>query len=253
MNVMGWRHALLLVGFVGLLLALIFILFIREAPAHHFSHEQFKFKQVFDALRNKQNWLLTCYTGLAFSPVTIFGTLWGNRFLVEAYQLSNTDIAFWISFIFVGLGLGSPILGLLSNYFKERRFAMVLNTFVGFISLSIVIYIHPLPIWLLGSLLFLFGFSIGGFMLAFSVGKEINPHFLTGTVIAMINTSEPILNGITEPLIGKILDLRWQGTIIHGIRFYSVNDYIIALSILPIYLLIATLLLFFLEDHPISS
>jgi hypothetical protein len=81
-------------------------------------------------------------------------------------------------------------------------------------------------------------------MLVFTIGKELNPHFLTGTVIAMINTSEPILNGITEPAIGKLLDLTWDGTIQNGVHIFALKHYQIALSILPIYLFVAALLLF---------
>ena len=152
-----------------------------------------------------------------------------------------------VSLIFIGLGLGSPLLGLVSDYFEERRNVMLISTLVGFAAISAILYCHALPIWLLASLLFLFGFSLGSFMLVFTIGKELNPAFLIATVVAMINTSEPILNGITEPIIGKVLDLTWDGTIQNGSHSFTLQSYHLALSILPAYLLIASLLLLFVK------
>ena len=247
----GWRTCLLMVGIFGVILALLFLIFLKEAPAttDHVvpEHEQFSWQHVVQVLKSKQNWLLTLYNGLAFSPVVIFGGLWGNPFLEKAYHLTHTEIASMVSLIFIGLGLGSPLLGLVSDYFEERRNVMLISTLVGFAAISAILYCHALPIWLLASLLFLFGFSLGSFMLVFTIGKELNPAFLIATVVAMINTSEPILNGITEPIIGKVLDLTWDGTIQNGSHSFTLQSYHLALSILPAYLLIASLLLLFVK------
>jgi MFS family permease len=245
---LGWRLCLFAVGMLGLLLAFLFMLLVRDAPPSTFSnvsqHEHFELKHILQVVNNKRNWLLTLYSGLSFSPITIFGGLWGNPFLESAYHLSHAQIASLVSLVFVGVGIGSPLIGLLSDYVGERRNVMILNTLLGGIAISLILYCHPMPIWLLTLLLFFFGFTLGSFMLVFTIGKELNPHFLTGTVIAMINTSEPILNGITEPAIGKLLDLTWDGTIQNGVHIFALKHYQIALSILPIYLFVAALLLF---------
>jgi hypothetical protein len=76
-------------------------------------------------------------------------------------------------------------------------------------------------------------------MIVFALGKELNSAVLTATVIAMINASDGVLTGITEPAIGKLLDLNWNGVIINGVHHFSLHSYYIALSVLPIYLLVA--------------
>ena len=152
-----------------------------------------------------------------------------------------------MSLVFIGLGIGSPLIGLLSDHLGERRNIMLVSTLIGFSLISIIIYCHALSPWLLSTLLFLFGFSLGSFMLVFTIGKELNPPFLTASVVAMINTSEPILNGITEPLIGKLLDWHWGGTIQNGVHLFTLQNYHFALSILPAYLLLASMLLLFVK------
>jgi len=150
------------------------------------------------------------------------------------------------------LGVGSPLLGFISDRLGNRRLVLLGCTFISFIAILLILYAHPLPIWLLSILLFAFGFFLGAFMLVFAIGKELNKVTLTATVIAMINMSDAMLDAITEPGIGKLLDLGWDGKIVNGVHYFSLHSYHIALSILPIYLLIGTVLLFWVKDQPIK-
>lgn len=253
-NSLGWRECLLITGIVGFVLTFSFAAFVRDAPtfAHHndlLKGYQLEIKDVWQVLKSKQNWLLTLYNGLAFSPIAIFGGLWGNPFLEQAYHLTKTETASMISLVFIGLGIGSPLLGIFSDRLGHRRDVMFVCTLIGCFAISLVLYCHPMPTWILAALLFVFGFTLGAFMLVFAIGKELNPAFLTATVISMINTSEVVLDGLTEPGIGKLLDLSWDGTIINGVHVFTLHNYHIALSILPIYLLSAALLLLWIKKQ----
>ncbi|MDR3477913.1 MAG: MFS transporter [Gammaproteobacteria bacterium] len=245
---LGWRPTLAITGFAGLGLALLFVLIIRDAPP---SAEQTKhpisMQDILKVFKNKQNWLLALYSGLAFSPVAIFGGLWGNPFLQQAYFYSKTEAASMVSLVFVGLGLGSPLLGMLSDRLGNRHHVMLYSTFVSFIAITLVLYCHPMPPWLVATLLFTFGFALGAFVLAFTIGKELNSASLTATVIAMINASDPILDSITEPGIGKLLDMTWDGKLLNGVPYFSLHNYHIALSVLPLYLAIATVILLWVK------
>lgn len=253
---MGWRHSLFAIGIAGIILAFIFVMTVRDAPANSLIQQTekhyFSFKDVLQVFNNKQNWLLTLYGGLAFSPIAIFGGLWGNPFIEQAYHLTKTEAATMVSLVFIGLGIGSPILGFLSDRMGNRKSVMFVSTLVSCIAIILVLYCHPMPIGVLSFLLFIFGFGIGAFMLVFAIGKELNPITLTATVIAMINTSDAALDAITEPLIGKILDMNWDGKIVNGVHYFSLHSYHIAMSLLPIYLFIGTLLILWIRDKKIN-
>jgi hypothetical protein len=90
-----------------------------------------------------------------------------------------------------------------------------------------------------GTLLFLFGFGTGAFMLGFALGKALNAVALAASVIALINTGDAILGAVSEPLAGKVLDVFWEGKQVHGVHYFSVHDYHLALLMLPAYLLVA--------------
>jgi MFS family permease len=252
MGIIGWRSCLTYVGLAGLLLAILFAVTVRDAPEkgkelHHFKMARVTMKDVFLVLKSPQNWLLTLYGGLAFSPIAVFGGLWGNPFLQQAYNIDKTHSASLVSLAFIGLGVGSPILGMVSDRLGERRNLMIGCTFVSCLAISIVLYCHALPLTIVGILLFIFGFALGAFVLVFTIGKELNKAHLTATVIAMINASDAVLDAITEPAIGKLLDLNWDGKMMNGVHYFSMQSYEYALSVLPVYLFLGTVILFWVK------
>lgn len=249
----GWRQCLFCVGVAGIILSSLFFMVVRDRPRSlqmTSTKTPISWQDILQVIKNKQNWLLTLYSGLAFSPVAVFGGLWGNPFLEEAYHLSKTQSATLLSLVFIGLGLGSPLLGMLSDRLGNRRYVMLFSTLVSTAALCLVLYCNTLSTTSLSILLFLFGFGLGAFMLVFTMGKEINSLALTATVIAMINTSDAIFDALTEPLIGKLLDMGWSGQLVNGVHQFSLSSYHMALSLLPIYLIVGSLLLLWVKESP---
>ena len=235
----GFRQSLLYVGLFGLVLSFLFLLLVKDKKSSVQINDTPRFRDMLALLINKKNWLLTFYSGLAFTPLAVLGGLWGNPFFEEAYHLTRTEAASFSSCMFVGLAVGAPLLGLLADRLGDRLKVMMGGTLVSFISLLMVLFVTTIPLWFLGVSLFLFGLGIGSFMSCFAVGKELNSIKLAATVVALINTGDALFGSFTEPFIGKMLDLFWQGKIVNGVHYFSASDYQMALSLLPCYLLAA--------------
>lgn len=248
----GWRQSLYLCAVSGLILAGLFYFIVRDRPIGELSEtgtaEKFSFHDVWMVLINKQNWLITLYSGLAFAPIDGFAGLWCIPFLKETYQVSHTQAALLASFIFLGLAFGSPLLGLWSDRLNKRLPVMLINAFIALITIILIIYVNHFPLWLLGTLLFIFGFSTGAFMLGFALGRELNKITVAATIIALINTGDIIFSALTQPLIGKLLDAHWHGKLKAGVHYFSAIEYRHALSILPVYILLSFILLFFIRE-----
>ena len=235
----GWRASLYEVGLIGFVLALLFVLLVRDnapqtsqhAAKHHLSAD------IVLMLKNKQNWLLMGYSGLSFAPVVIFCGLWGTPFLHMAYQMDTVTASSLVSLVFIGLGLASPLFALIEPYFKNRCGLMFYCTLLSAASISLVLYCPSMSIEMLAVCLFLFGFSLGAFPMVFVIGKEINPLYLAGTVLSFINASDAFLDAITEPLVGKLLD------IFSNTQGFTLLGYKSALVLLPMYQVIGAFLL----------
>lgn len=254
----GWREAMVICSAIGVLLAILFFLIVRNNPKDYVKtplevKETSSLKsELVAVLGNKQNWLLTFYNSFIFAPLAIFGGLWGNLFLIEAYQISKNDAAFLVSFSFVGLAFGAPLIGLFSERFGRRRLIMMVTPLVACLSISLVVYAH-LSFWWVAIGLFLFGFSIGGFILSFAIGRDLNHVALIATFMALINSGDAIFIAVSETLVGKFLDLTWDGSMVEGARHFSLGSFQQSFAIMPVYFVLAALLMFFIKEVRVTE
>lgn len=247
-----WRIALEIVSFAGIILGMLYFIIVKDKPNYHPIVLQknkrpmpYSFKQI---LCNKQTWYLSLYSGLAFAPVSVFGGLWGVPFLETAYQLSRNDAALAISFIFIGFAVGAPFLGWLSDFIGRRKPILFFGTMLAFICLSIVIYSTQLGSLALIFLLFCFGFGASGFFTCFAMIREVFPVILAGTVLGLMNAFDSVCEAVYEPVVGAFLDWTWQGNVRNGIHQFSITGYHLSLSLLPVSLILALVMIYFIKE-----
>lgn len=254
-NKFGWRDAMLQVAILGFVLMLLVFIFVRDKSA---SSEINKIKlrdsgitlwsQLKTILKEKQTWLLSLYSGLAFAPISVFGGLWGVSFLEQAHQLSATTAASAVSLIFVGFAIGCPVSGWYSDFIGRRKIIILLGTVVALITILCILYLPLSSLTMLNLLLFCFGLGASCFFLCFSMIREIHLLIFAATVLGFMNMFDSIWEAFSEPFIGKLLDIGWQGNMANGARVFSLHDYHVALSVLPIYFAVALLVLIFIKE-----
>lgn len=256
---MQWRHAIEVIGIVGLVLAAIFWIVIRDqSPAqkherHIVSTKLSLMESMKQILKNPQAWWLSAYSGFAFAPVMVFGGLWGVSFISEAFTLSHNISAQMVSLIFIGFAVGCPILGWFSDWLGRRRVVMLWGTIGALISISLVVYAPGISASGLAFLLFMFGFSISSFLLCFTMIREINLPILAATAIGFMNTFDALMGAFSDPLTGWVLDLTWDGKFIEEVRIFSVSSYKTAFLLLPAYLIISLIMLLKIKETHCKS
>jgi len=92
-------------------------------------------------------------------------------------------------------------------------------------------------LYILGAFLFLLGLLSSGQVVGFIASIELNPSYANGTAISTVNMITMWLGGIIQTLVGVVLDLAEGSTRVQHV--YSANSYKIALSLIPIFLLIS--------------
>lgn len=247
-----WREALNIIAIPGFCLALLIWLIVRNKKTaltdSHTNNRIKLFSQLISILKDKQTWVLSFYSGLAFAPISVFGGLWGVSFIQQAYSLDAISAAGAVSLIFIGFAIGCPLAGWWSDRVERRKPTMFIGTSLALISIICVLYPPVTTKLFLELMLFLFGLGASCFFLCFSIIREIHPLVFAATVLGFMNTFDSICEAVTEPFIGKLLDFGWTGQLQDGARVFSLHDYHLGLSILPIYLALAFLLLFFINE-----
>lgn len=249
LNHLTWQQTSLYCGVAGLVFAFLFWLLIKDKVSTPVGEVQGPIlKSLCQVMRLRQSWVVAIYSGLAFAPISAFGGFWGIPFLMQNDHLHKTSAAFLLSLIFVGFGVGTPLAGWLSDRIHNRKRVMASGTFLAMVLLIVLIYVPALSAIEVGVLVFLIGFFIGCFFVSFAMIKEINSPLVAGTAIGFINMFNALFGALTEPLVGHVIDSFWQGHAVMGVRVFSDFDYQMGMSILPVGMLVALILICFIRE-----
>lgn len=253
--VVGWEQVLLFIALAGSVLSVLVLLLVRDGPEGHQPNKyplpQF-FHNVFRVLVSHEVWLIGFVGACLYTSLSVFGELWGKTYLEQAHHLTKIEAARTVSAVFYGWAIGAPIAGYLSDKTGRRVMPLVTGAILSLICISIVLYWPGLTYTQLNILLFLYGVFSGVEIIVFIMAKECSGAKLSGTVFAATNMIVTFGGVIFQPLVGKLLDTFGDSGIVSGEHIYTVVDYQVALSVLPLSLLLVTILAFFIKDHRIS-
>ncbi|AUH73558.1 MFS transporter [Legionella sainthelensi] len=245
----GWRHSMLIMGSTGLVLAVLLIFIAKDTPKSHevtTSHpteEEQLIPSLLALMKNKQLWLVACYGGLMYMATPVFCGLWGVPFLMNKMMITKTTAANYISLVFVGWAIASPLWGIFSNRIGLRKPPMYIGCVGALICSLLFIFVPINRAIYMELLLFAFGIFSAGFLPAFTVAKELCNKKYVATGLSFMNMMNMIGIALAQPLIGYILDKMWEGEINGTVRVYPLEAYHTGLAILPLGMLIALIIL----------
>lgn len=248
---LGLNYVLMTMVIIGAVLTILMFLLVRDGP------QEFKlsaepltefFQNVVKVLVCPQVWLIGFVGACLYTSLSVFGELWGKTYLVQAHHLSKIEAAKAISAMFLGWAVGAPLAGYLSDRTGRRVFPLVLGAVLSLVCISTVLYYQGLSYGALCWLLFLYGVFSGTELIVFIMAKENSGVSLSGTVFAATNMIVTLGGVIFQPLVGKLLDTYGNSKLVNGEHVYAAADYQMALSILPISLVLVILVSYFLQD-----
>lgn len=242
---LGWRSALSFIASFMIVLSMMVALLVRD-PGLSTTQPKIKKTLVYTpwlglvrVLQNPQSWWNALFAGLLYAPTAALAELWGVKFFRQTYHLSNEMAAMGIGLIFIGWTIGAPLIGWISDKIQRRKIILIISASLSLLFASLVILVPDLPLVLLFSLLFLYGFANTGVATAYAVASEINSQAVAGTSVAFANMASVIVGAGFQPLIGWMLQKNWDGAMFQGLPLYSNNDFRTGLLILLASLLLA--------------
>lgn len=247
----GWRHSMIIMGIIGLILAALIFLITRDTPknykltdhVHPHEEEDSLLASLATLIKNKQLWLIALYGGLMYMATPVFCGLWGVPFLMTKLGVAKATAANFISLVFIGWAIASPLWGIYSNRIGLRKPPLYMGCIGALICSTLFIFAPIKSVLLMETLLFAFGIFSAGFLPAFSVAKELCNKRYVATGLSFMNMMNMVGIALAQPLIGYILDTLWDGKMMGTVRLYPVDAYHTALAILPLGMLIALLIL----------
>lgn len=261
---MGWRTTVNLTAYFGLFLSILLWLGIRDGKSEKSfgggTINSFN-KSLVDLgiiIRNKQIWINGAIGCLVYLPTTVFAELWGIPYLKHAHNLTPAGADFANSLLFLGFTIGAPSMGFISDKIKRRKLPLLIGTAGAAIVMMVVLYMPNLNQMSINVLMFILGILYSVQCIVFAVGRELSPNEAAGTAMALTNMLVMMGAMFLQPLVGRLLDLSLASHTnlapidkvgLDKVQYlYMADDYQFALSIIPLGIIIAAILTFFLKE-----
>lgn len=263
LNHYGYQHTMEILAAVGVILGTIVLFIAKNHPEKGYAHSeenvdiyanQNPFKDILLLAKTPQAWVVAIYGMLMYVPITTIAIAWGVPFVERACDTSEAIAATVVSTMLLGAAFGSPCFAIFSDFMKNRRIPMLIGSIISTALYFVIILVEGIPLTYMYILFFIVGFAYTAKTLTFASICEIMPRKISGTSVAFVNMVVMTTGIIFHPLIGRLLDLHWNGVMDNGQPLYTEGDYRFALIAIPISLLISGFILFFMkETHPESS
>lgn len=220
------------------IILLVLILLLLKSPAKEKNISSVSLKKSLDIVcRNPQVWLCAIAAAASFGILLAYGGFW--YMTVQHFYNVSVEDAFIISgLIFAGIGIGTPLWGWISNYFKSRIMILHISLVLGVMVLLLGIYLphyHVDTLAIIKVVSFLIGLLLSGSMLFYTVVSEFSSNNTRGVALSITNTAVFLTNTIMMfvPLL-----------------FVTVisNKFFTYLWVLPFFCMISILLLYFVRE-----
>lgn len=207
----GWRHLMLTSTIAGIIITYLLWIIVKEPKTTHSTHRPKVGKKrvlhnIAMVLHSKQTWFVAAFGGFMVAPIAAYSELWGTTFLVNAYALNRPIAAQITTLTFLGIALGGPTIGWLSDHYRKRKIPMLCGSIGALCSIAAIIYGPDLGLWTLHILHFTFGFFSSAMLLCFSLATEATTVNIRGTSIALTNTIIMAMGATLQAISGILLD-----------------------------------------------
>lgn len=229
---LDWRTASLVLAAGGIAIAVASWSTVRDRPitSRRPSHPLAGLGEV---VGTRQTWLIAIAGLGTTAPLLGFAGLWGVPYIVTAYGVDRAAAASITSMMFVGWGIGAPIMGWLSDRIGLRRPPFIAGLLVSTAAITAIVYLPDLSTTALAVLCFACGLGGSTQIVGFAAAREYSPMRLSATTIGLVNALVTGAGALYQPLVGALLDVAWTGEMAAGVRLYDVAAYRVALSVLP--------------------
>jgi MFS family permease len=248
----GWRQVYLSLSYIGL--GIFIAMFLASYKFREIKNPNIdlSIKSVLKTIKSSlsQKYVIV-YAILAlglYTPFSVMADLWAPAFLQQKYNLGLNASAI-SSTMFLGLAVGSLLLPWLCEKYNLLNIGIKVCCCSIFIILCLILYSEGLSLNMLLILLFSLGFFCGAEMMCFTGALRSANVNNSGEIIGFVNTLNMLGGAFLQYSIGFILDYLWYGNVTSdGMRIYSANDYMIALSTLSVIVGFCFLLSFLLRE-----
>ncbi|MDR3624318.1 MAG: MFS transporter [Chlamydiales bacterium] len=198
LQTLTWQAIYQELAICGFILLCFSLIFISSPPTTELNKPLSLKKSLSLVLKNKQIWLCALSAATSFGVLSAYASFWYMD-VEKFYSVKTTDALIMSGLIFTGIGVGTPLLGWLSNRFKSRKLIIHVTLVLGTMFLLLGIYLPHFDIdtyIIIRIVAFFTGFLLSGSMLYYTCASELATNSIRAVALGVINTFVFLFNSL---------------------------------------------------------
>lgn len=214
-NAIGWRGSFFLIGLINILVGLAFFVIARDRPysGDFKKYPQREIKADTPLVNGFRKLFLDCnFWFISWGAFIRYGTygaiqaLWAGPFLMRVIHLSHLVAGNLILIFNIGLILGSPLFGFLSDrILRSRKKAVIMGLILLGLTEFTMAFSRSTNVLLWGAVFLLMGCGSSTMQIMFSHIKELMPKEMAGRSMTAINFFNMLGPAVFLYAFGKVL------------------------------------------------
>ncbi len=243
----GWQATLYFSAVVGVFLALVLWLFVKEHNLLNLTKLESSeknnslWRELIEIMKLPDLWLNGIIGCLMFAALSVFAETWAVSFLISS-GLQEDLAAFSSSMVFLGFGIGAPIWGICSDVIVSRKIPLIVGCIISAILIIMILYV-PMEPFIVNMCMFLFGLFVSAEVLIFAAINDLCHKSISATAVGFVNMLVMVGGLLLQPSVGLMLDY-----LAFTFNYNELTSFKYALVILPIGLIFSAILSIFLKN-----
>ena len=244
----GWRSAMLWLGWLGLCILGLMMVFIQDKPNPSKTSVKISIlNSAKVAYLNPQTLRAACYASFMNMSVAVFGAVMGSLYLMQRLDIVKEDASLINSMLFLGAIVGGPLMGWFSDKWGVRIPPMRFGACASLITVLAILYL-PVTYWMMLVLFFLLGLLTASQVISYALVAESNSSAITATAVSIVSILTQSGYVLYQNIFSTLMLRHGEMQMVNGVPIYSLNDYQYAAVILPLGLVGALLILWGLRE-----
>ena len=244
----GWRSAMLWLGWLGLCILGLMMVFIQDKPNNSKAPVKIGIlNSAKVAYLNPQTLRAAAYASLMNMAVAVFGAVMGSLYLMQRLNIGKEDASLINSMLFLGAIVGGPLMGWMSDKWGVRIPPMRFGACASLLTVLAILYL-PVSYWMMLTLFFLLGLLTASQVISYALVAESNSSAITATAVSIVSILTQSGYVLYQNIFSSLMLRHGEMQMVNGVPIYSLNDYQYAAIILPLGLIGALIILWGLRE-----
>jgi predicted MFS family arabinose efflux permease len=233
----GLNSFILDANIVGILVIVVFVL---TEPIIDRTRHRHDFEGLFRPLKHYKVWLISLVSMIGWMANT-FVLQYGTFYLIRQYGFSVPQAMGTVDTSFIYFGCGAVVMGLTSDFFKQKRFLIALGYFLAAIVFSILFFVPNVPVSAVGPILYLAAFFTSSTIISYTKANDYCTIGNSGITLGLLLSITTIGSSFFARELHHTLMIYVNNPATNNAHYWSM-----ILAIIPGILLIGTLISIFL-------